>query len=95
MGTINFMVGAGGALFLAADSVARPGDGAVSTQQDSLQRSITSLQTRADTVQQLLDRRRELLVKQYTAMEAAISRIQSQGAAITNFMTALKAQANS
>jgi flagellar hook-associated protein 2 len=95
MGTITFMVGAGGALFLAADSVARSGDGAIASQQDSLQRSITSLQTRADTVQQLLDRRRELLIKQYTAMEAAISRIQSQGTAITNFMTALKAQGNS
>jgi flagellar hook-associated protein 2 len=95
MGTLSFMLGAGGALFLAADSVARPGDGAISSQQDALQRSITSLQTRADTVQQLLDRRRELLIKQYTAMEAAISRIQSQGTAITNIMTALKAQGNS
>jgi flagellar hook-associated protein 2 len=95
MGTLSFMLGAGGALFLAADSVARPGDGAISSQQDALQRSITSLQTRADTVQQLLDRRRELLIKQYTAMEAAIGRIQSQGAAITNFMTALRAQGNS
>jgi flagellar hook-associated protein 2 len=91
MGTMTFMLGAAGALFLAAEGVARAGDGAIATQQDSLQRSITSLKTRADTVQGLLDRRRELLVKQYTAMESAISRIQSQGAAITNFMKSLQA----
>lgn len=92
MGTITFMLGAAGALFLAADGVARAGDGAIANQQDTLQRSITSLKTRADTVQGQLERRRELLVKQYTAMEAAISRIQSQGTAITNFMKSLQAQ---
>jgi flagellar capping protein FliD len=64
----------------------------VATQQDAIQRTITSLTTRADTVQQMLDRRQDLLVKQFTAMEAAIARIQSQGTAITNFMKSLQAQ---
>ena len=92
MGTISFMHGAAGSLYFAADAIARSGDGAVATQQESIQRTITSLTTRADTVQQMLDRRRELLIAQYTAMEAAISRIQSQGTAITNFLNAMKAQ---
>jgi flagellar hook-associated protein 2 len=92
MGTVSFMLGAAGALYFAADAIARGGDGSVATQQDALQRTITSLTTRADTVQGMLDRRKEALIKQYTAMEAAISRIQTQGTAITNFMKALQAQ---
>lgn len=90
MGTVSFMQGAAGALYFAADAIARSGDGAVANQQDALQRTITSLTSRADTIQQLLDRRRDLLVKQYTAMEAAIGRIQSQGAALTNFIRSLQ-----
>jgi flagellar hook-associated protein 2 len=95
MGTLTFMLGAAGALYYAADAVARSGDGAIATQQDAIQRTITSLATRADTVQQMLDRRKELLTKQFTAMEAAIARIQTQGTAITNFLNAVRAQANS
>lgn len=95
MGTITFMQGAAGALFAAADAIARSGDGAVAAQQEAIQRTITSLTTRADTVQQMLDRRRDLLIKQFTAMEATISRIQQQGVAIANFVTAMRAQANS
>jgi flagellar hook-associated protein 2 len=92
MGTLTFMQGAAGALYLAADAIARSGDGAVATQQDAIQRTITSLTTRADTVQQMLDRRKDLLVQQFTAMEAAIARIQSQGTAITSFLKSLQVQ---
>jgi flagellar hook-associated protein 2 len=92
MGTLTFMQGAGGALFNAADLIARSGDGSVATQQDAIQRTITSLTTRADTVQHMLDRRREALVSQFTAMEAAIARIQAQGTAITGFLNSLRAQ---
>jgi len=92
MGSVTFMQGAAGALFLAADAIARSGDGAVASQQEAIQRTITSLTARADTVQQMLDRRKELLLQQYTAMEAAIGRIQSQGTAVTNFIKSLQAQ---
>ena len=95
MGDLTFMQGAAGMLFNAADAIARSGDGAVATQQESIQRTITSLTTRADTVQQMLDRRKELLISQFTAMEAAMARIQTQGTAITNFLNAVRAQANS
>jgi flagellar hook-associated protein 2 len=90
MGTVTFMQGAAGALYIAADAIARSGDGAVANQQESIQRTITSLTARADTIQQMLDRRRDLLVKQYTAMEAAIGRIQAQGTALTNFIKSLQ-----
>lgn len=92
MGTLTFMQGAAGALYFAADIVARSGDGAVASQQEAIQRTITSLTSRADTVQQMLDRRKELLVNQFTAMEAAIARIQTQGTAITNFLKSLQSQ---
>jgi flagellar hook-associated protein 2 len=92
MGTISFMLGAAGALYSAADALSRSGDGTVATQQESIQRTITSLTARADTVQHMLDRRKEMLIAQYTAMEAAISRIQSQGTAITNFLKAMQGQ---
>ena len=94
MGSVNFVQGAAGALFFAADAIARSGDGSVAAQQEAIQRTITSLTTRADTVQQMLDRRKELLVNQFTAMEAAIARIQTQGTAITNFVKSLQSQNN-
>jgi flagellar hook-associated protein 2 len=95
MGTVKFVVGAAGALYRAADLVARSGDGTVATQQDLLQRSIQSLNTRADTVQQALDRRRAALVAQFTAMEAAIARIQTQATSLTSFMQSLRQQQQS
>ena len=94
MGSVTFVQGAAGALFFAADAIARSGDGSVAAQQEAIQRTITSLTTRADTVQQMLDRRKELLVNQFTAMEAAIARIQTQGTAITNFIKSLQSQNN-
>jgi flagellar hook-associated protein 2 len=94
MGTLTFMQGAGGALFNAADIIARSGDGAAASQQEAIQRTITSLTTRADTVQQMLDRRKEILVQQFTAMEAAIARIQTQGNAISSFLKSLQSQNN-
>jgi flagellar capping protein FliD len=92
MGTLTFMQGAAGSLFIAADAIARSGDGAIAGQQDAIQRTITSLTSRADTVQQMLDRRKQILITQFTAMEAAIARIQSQGTAITNFLKSLQSQ---
>jgi flagellar hook-associated protein 2 len=95
MGTVTFMQGAAGGLFLAADAIARSGDGAIAMQQDAISRTITSLTTRADTIQGQLDRKKESLIAQFTAMEAAIAKIQTQGTAITNFITSMRAAANS
>jgi flagellar hook-associated protein 2 len=94
-GTVTFMQGAAGGLFLAADAIARSGDGAIAMQQDAISRTITSLTTRADTIQGQLDRKKESLIAQFTAMEAAIAKIQTQGTAITNFITSMRAAANS
>ena len=40
----------------------------------------------------MLDRRKEGLINQFTAMEAAIAKIQSQGTAITNFLKSMQSQ---
>jgi flagellar hook-associated protein 2 len=89
-GTITFILGVSGALFNTADIIARQG-GAITTQQDALQRRITDLQTRADTVQQALDRKRQALVKQFSEMERSLGRIQQQGAALSGFIASLNA----
>ena len=89
-GTITFVLGLGGTLFNAADSIARAG-GAIATQQDALQARINELQTRADTVQQALDAKRAALTAQFVAMESALSQIQQQATSLTNFMNQLNA----
>lgn len=90
-GTVTFVLGVSGALYNAADLIARAG-GTVASQQETLQQRVTDLQNRADTVTQALERRRESLTKQFIAMETALSRIQQQGTAITGFLTSLNAQ---
>jgi flagellar capping protein FliD len=46
-------------------------------------------------VQQALDRRRDALVKQFVAMEAALSRLQQQSTTLNSFIASLNAAANS
>jgi flagellar hook-associated protein 2 len=94
VGTMDFVVGAAGSLFRSADAIARATDGTAAAQQTVITRNITFLNQRADTVQQQLDRRRQALISQFTAMEAAISRIQSQGSALTGFITSLESNRN-
>lgn len=93
VGDIAFTLGVGGMLGNAADLVI-DANGPITAQRDALDRNITDLQVRADTVQQSLDRRRQALVKQFVEMERAISRIQQQGSALSSFITSMQAQAN-
>jgi flagellar hook-associated protein 2 len=90
VGDISFTLGVGGMLFNTADVFARP-NGSIYDQQQLLEKSMNDLTVRADTIQQSIDRRRAALIKQFTAMEAAISRIQSQGSSLTSFITSLQA----
>lgn len=90
VGTFTFGTGVGGAIYGAADALVRL-DGHVQTQREALDKRITYLGSRADTVQKALDARRASLIAQYTAMEAAISRIQTQSSALTSFVNGLYA----
>jgi flagellar hook-associated protein 2 len=94
MGSISFVLGLSGGLYRSADELAKLG-GSITTQTDALTLRINQLQTRADTVQQALDRRRDSLTRQFVAMEAALSRIQQQGTTLTNFINSLNAQKSS
>ncbi|HPV75325.1 MAG TPA: flagellar filament capping protein FliD [Gemmatimonadaceae bacterium] len=93
VGDIAFTLGVSGMLFNTADVFARA-DGTIFTQQEQLERSINELTTRADTVQQSLDRRRAALLKQFTAMETAISRIQAQGSTLVSFINSMNSSNN-
>jgi flagellar capping protein FliD len=78
-------------LFNVADIITAP-DGSIVLQQASLNKSITDLKSRADTVQHALDNKRAALTRQFIAMETAISRIQSQAASLTSYLSALQTQ---
>jgi len=91
VGDLVFTLGLSGSLFNAADDIAAP-DGTVFVQTEALNKSIADLATRADTLQQALDRKRSALIRQFTAMETAISRIQQQGTALTSFLNSLQSQ---
>ena len=89
-GTFTYALGLGGTMTRLTDLLTRAGDGTIATQTSSIEQSVTSLQRRADDVQARLDRRRESLVAQFTAMEAALSRIQAQGNWLTQQLSALQ-----
>ncbi|MEO7963190.1 MAG: flagellar filament capping protein FliD, partial [Gemmatimonadaceae bacterium] len=93
IGDLVFTLGLAGTLFNTSDAIAAP-NGTVFLQTEALNKSITELGTRADTLQQVLDRKRAALVKQFTAMETAISRIQQQGTSLTSFLNSLNARSN-
>jgi flagellar hook-associated protein 2 len=77
--TIAFARGVGGLMTQATDILTRSGDGTIASQGASIDSSIALLEQRSDDIAARLERRRESLVKQFTAMEAVLSRIQSQG----------------
>ncbi|HYD54049.1 MAG TPA: flagellar filament capping protein FliD [Gemmatimonadaceae bacterium] len=88
--TLDFTLGLGGALARAGEVVTRTGSGLVASNTTTLQTAIDRLGARADDVQARLDRRREAMVRQFTVMEAALSRIQSQGNWLTSQVKALQ-----
>ncbi len=93
-GDVTFVLGVSGMLFNAADVISRAG-GTVATQQDALTSRINSLQSRADTVTQALERRRESLTAQFVEMERALSIIQQQATALSGFISQLSSNSNS
>lgn len=87
--TLSFTAGLGGALGTLADELGRSGDGVVAQQTATLQTQISALDTQAQSVQARLDAKRAALTKQFTAMETALSKLQSQSAALTNQINSL------
>lgn len=78
-GTLTFTTGVGGSMVRAAEPIIRSGDGTVVTQNAGIDRSLDSLRTRVSDVESRLEVRRQALLSQFTRMEEALSRLQSQG----------------
>ncbi len=61
------------------DLLTRSGDGTIALQQESITTSIGSLERRVADAESRLELRREAMLTQFAAMEAALARMQSQG----------------
>ena len=80
---VSFALGLAGALAQQSDRIGRSGDGTVALQMESLSTVQTRLTTRIDDAEAILERRREAMVKQFSKMEEAMSRLQAQGSWLT------------
>lgn len=83
-GAATYTLGAAGVMQQLLDGYTRTGDGLIALNTDAIDQSVAALQQRQDDVQSRLDRYQASLVRQFTAMEAALSKIQSQGTWLTN-----------
>ena len=83
-GSASYVAGAASRVERTVAGFTRSGDGSIAQNLSVIQQSITGLQQRQDDTQARLERYQERLVKQYTAMEAALSRIQSQSSWLTS-----------
>ncbi len=73
----------------AAAALADPVSGSIKLHQEAISSSISTLEVRELNVEGRLERQRAALVKQYTAMEEAMSRLQSQGSWLTSQLAGL------
>jgi len=83
-------LGVGKAVTDAATQVTRFGTGTVATQLTSIDNSVGSLTRRAEDLQRRLDDRQAALIAQFTQMELAMSRLQSQGSWLNSQLQALQ-----
>jgi flagellar hook-associated protein 2 len=82
--------GIGGAVATLADALSRSGDGVAASQITSLQSRMSLLDRRSDDIQSRIDRHRDTMTAQFVAMEAALARLQSQGATLTSQIKGLQ-----
>ncbi|MBX6364554.1 MAG: flagellar filament capping protein FliD [Gemmatimonadetes bacterium] len=90
-GSITFSRGVASAALLAADPLLGAGSGAIDAITQRLADGIAGYNTRIDDIQERLDRRREELIRRFTAMEQAIARSQSQMQWLSGQINALAA----
>ncbi len=91
---VTYVLGLGGAMFAAADSLVQSGNGTIQSQENNIQSHIDSLTKRAADVQERLDQQRAALTKQFTDMETALSKLQAQASALTSQLNALQQSNN-
>jgi flagellar hook-associated protein 2 len=94
IGNVTVTVGTGALISRLARTITRSGDGLIDSMTTSLDASSAKLQTRSDDVTARLARKKETLLAQFSAMETAIAKIQSQGTQITNMLKSLQTANN-
>jgi len=67
----------------------RAGDGVLTSRQTGLNRTVTSLDTQAATMQRRVDSFRANLVRQFTAMESTLSNLKSTGSFLNSQLSSL------
>jgi flagellar hook-associated protein 2 len=87
--TLTYVKGIGGALTASADRVLTSGSGTIDSTTSALQLSIDTLSARQIDIQGRLDRQKAALTAQFTAMETAMSKLQTQSQWLTGQISAL------
>jgi flagellar hook-associated protein 2 len=86
--------GIGGAVATISDLLSRSGDGVAASQITSLQARMDLLSRRSDDIQARLDRHKDTMTAQFVAMEAALAKLQAQGATLTSQIKGLQSSNN-
>ena len=89
IGTTTISTGLAEQMARKAASISLPGSGMVASSIAGLDRSIATDTTRSADVADRLARRKSSLLKQFSAMESAIQRIQQQGTSLTASLNSL------
>lgn len=82
--------GLGGAFVTATDRAGSLGTGTIPTQLQTIAESTATLRLRESDARRRLEARREALVTQFTQMEAALSRLNSQSSALSGLTASLQ-----
>lgn len=80
VGTVTYSPGVAASLEKVLDGLLGTASGSVTAIQEGLDRSVTRLGDRVDRWEDRLERRRAMLVEQFTALELALAQAQSQSA---------------
>lgn len=89
-GTVALSIGVGGALANAAFAISDSLTGSATIAAANAKQEATNMQQRLADVQRRLDARRATLMSQFLAMEAALSKAQAIGGALTSQINALQ-----
>ncbi len=82
--------GMGGAFVTATDNASSFSTGTISNQLRTIDESTLRLRSREEDARRRLEARRVALVDQFTQMEAALSRLNSQGTAVSGLMASIQ-----
>ncbi|MCC7052702.1 MAG: flagellar filament capping protein FliD [Gemmatimonadaceae bacterium] len=85
--------GIGNAMVSATAFASRVGDGTITTEISNITNSNSRLTKRMNELQDRVDARRAALIQRFTSMELAMNRLQQQGTALTQSVSALSATA--